>query len=186
MRIDWEKYRAECAKKRKRVLIRFRDMLLKGAAVSTVQSAPVCTGALTAALVTVLKQMTDLLCQYAGSAENSCNEETPVRMPGTGCGTVPADRERIRCAVRKSYFVRLSGIRNLKIAEEYVNTHFRYRETSEEDMTAWLLSFQGQPDAASELAHRIDEETDAFIREEIPKILRAYRKDAQPSRRRHL
>ena len=75
MEIDWEHYRIYCAEQRAGVLERFGSTLAKGAGTATVQSAPVYTGQLTAALVTVLRQMTDTLKMYGVSADKSAGAE---------------------------------------------------------------------------------------------------------------
>lgn len=151
MEIDWDQYRTRCADQRAGVLERFESTLLNGAALATVQSAPVYTGQLTAALVTVLRQMTDAMSQMM------CDQT-----------------DRLRQAMRERYFTRLGGIEELEIAREYVRTHFQYLEPSREDTTGWLLSFQGRRSAAGKLVREIDKETDLFIRQEVPGIVKEY------------
>ena len=156
MQMDWNRYRICCAQLREPVLTRFETTLLEGAGMSTVQSAPAYAGALTAALITVLRQMRDLLRQEA-----ACGE-----------GKDPActDWNRLGRKMRELYFLRLAGVDRLKVAQEYVREHYQYQDRSADGMAPWMLSFQGQHREAGELVRRIDEVTDAFIREDLPGI----------------
>ena len=156
MQMDWDRYRICCARLREPVLIRFETTLLEGAGMSTVQSAPAYAGALTASLITVLRQMRDLLRQEAACGAGDAPERT--------------DWNRLGRKMRESFFLRLAGVDRLKIAQEYVREHYRYQDRSADGMAQWLLSFQGQHEDARELVRRIDVETDAFIREELPSI----------------
>ena len=72
--------------------------------------------------------------------------------------------------MRERYFLRLAGVDRLKVAQEYVREHYQYQDRSADGMAPWMLSFQGQHKEAGELVRRIDEETDAFIREDLPGI----------------
>ena len=168
MEIDWDCYRTGCAEQRSSVLERFGSMLLKGAEIATVQSAPVYTGQLTAALVTILRQMTDTLKTYSLSIDDSA--EADIFKMKT------ALRGRFGQDINRHYFSRLSGIEELAIAQEYMRTHFQYQMPRREEMTEWLLSFHGRSSAVQELVRKIDEETDSFIREDVPKIVRAYQR----------
>ena len=165
MEIDWEQYRTNCQEQRAGVLERFGDMLLRGAGIATVQSAPVYTGQLTAVLVTVLRQMTDTLKMNGLSTDESAAAE--------GSKMVSAGRDHIRQEMKRRFFSRLSGIEELAIAQEYMRTHFQYQLPRREEMTEWLLSFQGRSIAVQELVRKIDKETDSFIREDVPKIVEA-------------
>ena len=165
MEIDWEQYRTGCQEQRADVLERFGDMLLRGAGVATVQSAPVYTGQLTAVLVTVLRQMTDTLKMNGLSTDESAAAE--------GSKIVSAGRDHCRQEMKRRFFSRLSEIEELAIAQEYMKTHFQYQMPRREEMTAWLLSFQGRSSAVQELVRKIDEQTDSFIREDVPKIVEA-------------
>ena len=168
MEIEWDCYRTDCAEQRSCVLERFGNLLLKGTGVATVQSAPVYTGQLSAVLVTVLRQMTDSLETYSLPTDESADAEVfKIKSPG---------RDRFRRAMRRQFFSRLSGIDELAIAQEYMRTHFQYQMPRREEMTVWLLSFQGRSSAVKELVRKIDEETDLFIREDVPKIAEAYLK----------
>ena len=153
MKMDWEQYRARYARERRPVLERFRTRLLEGAVMATPHSASGYAGALTAALITIFRQMTDLL--------------QDSRLPET-----PDSRNRVRHILKERYFIRLSGIDRFVIAEEYVRTHFRYQAPCPEETEEWLRSFRGHNTEAEHLVRRIDEETDAFIMEEMPGILK--------------
>ena len=166
MEIDWEQYRTNCQEQRAGVLERFGDMLLRGAGIATVQSGPVYTGQLTAVLVTVLRQMTDSLKMNGLSTDESPAAE--------GSKIVSAGRNHFRQEMKRRFFFRLSGIEELAIAQEYMRTHFQYQMPRREEMTAWLLSFQGRSSAVKELVQKIDEQTDSFIREDVPEIVEAY------------
>ena len=166
MEIDWEQYRTNCQEQRAGVLERFGDMLLRGAGIATVQSAPVYTGQLTAVLVTVLRQMTDSLKMNGLSTDESPAAESS-KMASAG-------RNHFRQEMKRRFFFRLSGIEELAIAQEYMRTHFQYQMPRREEMTAWLLSFQGRSSAVKELVQKIDEQTDSFIREDMPEIVEAY------------
>ena len=166
MEIDWEQYRTNCQEPRAGVLERFGDMLLRGAGIATVQSGPVYTGQLTAVLVTVLRQMTDTLKMNGLSTDESPAAESS-KMASTG-------RNHFRQEMKRRFFFRLSGIEELAIAQEYMGTHFQYQRPRREEMTAWLLSFQGRSSAVKELVQKIDEQTDSFIREDMPEIVEAY------------
>ena len=104
MEMDWDRYRICCARLREPVLTRFETTLLEGAGMSTVQSAPAYAGALTASLITMFRQMSDLLRQEAACWEEKGPEGTGWR--------------RIRRKMRESYFLRLAGVDRLKIAQE--------------------------------------------------------------------
>ena len=166
MEIDWEQYRTNGQEQRAGVLERFGDMLLRGAGIATVQSAPVYTGQLTAVLVTVLRQMTDSLKMNGLSTDESPAAESS-KMASAG-------RNHFRQEMKRRFFFRLSGIEELAIAQEYMRTHFQYQMPRREEMTAWLLSFQGRSSAVKELVQKIDEQTDSFIREDMPEIVEAY------------
>ena len=87
---------------------------------------------------------------------------------------VSAGRDHIRQEMKRRFFFRLSGIEELAIAQEYMRTHFQYQLPRREEMTEWLLSFQGRGAAVQELVRKIDEQTDSFIREDVPEIVEAY------------
>lgn len=157
METDWGRFRLLCAEARRPVLKRFEKELLEGAEVSTVLSAPSVTGALTAALMTILRQMADLLEQSGAAASGG-------DIGGRG-------RNRVRQSVRRAYFTRLSRIGELEPAREYIRTHYRQLPRRAEEMERWLSAFRKNPDAAEDLVRKIDAETDAFIREEIPDIV---------------
>ena len=188
MEIDWDHYRTCCAEQRAAVLGRFGSTLQKGAGMATVQSAPVYTGQLTASLVTILRQMTDALkmCGLSDGGSSDRIHGSPAdrrvrgMVPGGMAdaevsGRVSGSRDRLRQAVNRRYFSRLSGIEELEIAQEYVRTHFQYQMPRREELTAWLLSYQGRAGAVQDLVRRIDEETDSFIREEVPGIVKESR-----------
>ena len=84
-----------------------------------------------------------------------------------------AGRNRFRQEMNRRFFSRLSGIEELAIAQEYMRTHFQYQMPRREEMTEWLLSFQGRSIAVQELVRKIDKETDSFIREDVPMIVEA-------------
>ncbi len=159
MRIDLERYRKKSAAERHAVLIRFGAVLTEGAEIATPQSCTAYAGALTAALVTILRQMTDTLSEIVSGGEKEAGSKRP-------------DPGEIRRAMRRKYFRRLAGISDLKIAEEYVRVHYRYQPPQTTEMTEWLRSFQGRHEAVRDLVCRIDKETDAFIREDIPGMLK--------------
>ena len=184
MEIDWDHYRTCCAEQRAAVLGRFGSTLQKGAGMATVQSAPVYTGQLTASLVTILRQMTDALkmCGLSDGGSSDRIHGSPAdrrvrgMVPGGMAdaevsGRVSGSRDRLRQAVNRRYFSRLSGIEELEIAQEYVRTHFQYQMPRREEMTAWLLSYQGRAGAVQELVRKIDKETESFIREDLPRIV---------------
>ena len=159
MRINLERYRKQCAAKRRAVLVRFGAVLAEGAEIATPQSCVAYAGALTAALVTILRQMADML----GETVSGLEEEAGGKRPDPG---------EVRRVMRRKYFQRLAGISTLKIAEEYVRVHYRYQTPQTAEMTEWLRSFRGRYEAVEELVRRIDEETDAFIREDVPGVLK--------------
>ena len=104
MQMDWNRYRICCAQLREPVLTRFETTLLEGAGMSTVQSAPAYAGALTAALITVLRQMRDLLRQETACGEGKEQERT--------------DWNRLGRKTRERYVLRLPGVDGLRGAQE--------------------------------------------------------------------
>ena len=185
MEMDWDHYRTCCAEQRVAVLERFGRTLQKGADIATVQSALVYTGQLTASLVTILRQMTDTLklCElsagglsdglHGSPADRRIRGMAPAGMADAEVpGRVSGGRNHFRQAMNRCYFSRISGIEELEIAQEYVRTHFQYQMPRREEMTAWLLSYQGRAEAVQELVRKIDRETDSFIREDMPRIVK--------------
>ncbi|MBQ4177891.1 MAG: hypothetical protein II640_10530 [Lachnospiraceae bacterium] len=158
MVVDWNRYWEMCSDMAGPAFDRFRKKLLEGEQIATPQSAPAYLGALAAVLVTVCGQMMRNLELCAG--ENPEEEMADLR-----------DRSILRRIVRERYFRRLSGIREMEIAREYFRTHVQFLEPDRQAMTKWLLSFRGRRGDVNALAEAAEAETEAFVREEIPRIL---------------
>lgn len=142
MEIDWDCYRTGCAELRSSVLDRFGSMLLKGAGIATVQSAPVYTGQLTAALVTILRQMTDTLKTYSLSVDDSA--EADIFKMKT------ALRGRFGQDMNRHYFSRLSGIEELAIAQEYMSVS----DAPQRGNDCMAAVFQGRSSVVQELVRK--------------------------------
>ena len=156
--IDWKRYAQLCDDLNASAVERFTEALRKSAGVATRQSIPAYTGAMKASLVTMLRQMTDILKQMS---ESELREE---------------DREKIRWnrvkgQMREVWFGRLCGIENFPLVTDYMNTRIQNRPSDMESLYRWANSLRGNEKEIARIARRIREETALFEREDVPGIM---------------
>lgn len=156
--IDWEKYTALCEKACQPAIGRFSKMLLTASGVSTPQSIPVYAGAMKANLVTVLREMTDILKRMSKDS-----------LPGEAYENIRW--KAVTDRMREAWFGRLCKIDRLTIAADYVNTRLQNRKPDYEGLYQWVSSLQNQQDEVRKITERIQEETLVFARSEVPEIL---------------
>ena len=156
--IDWKKYAQLCDDASVTAIDRFDQSLRKAAGVATNQSIPVYTGAMKASLVTVLRQMTEILKQLAEKQLSESEYET-------------IHWKDVEDRMRESYFQRLCAIDNMQIAVEYTNTRLMNRPSDQEAVYRWVYSLHNKDREICRIVRRTTEESSAFVREDVPRIL---------------
>lgn len=156
--IDWKRYAQLCDDASVSAIDRFDQSLRKASGVATCQSIPVFTGAMKGSLVTILRQMSDILKQLARIRLSEKEYET-IRW------------KDVEDRMRETYFRRLCGIDNMQIAVEYVNTRLKNRPSDQEAVYRWVYSLQNKDQEISRIVQRTAEEVSAFAREDVPRIM---------------
>ena len=158
--IDWKRYTQLCEESYTQAIERFALSLRRAAGVATCLSMPVYTGTMTANLVTVLRQMTDILKQLA-------QKQLTEKEQHSICWRDVEER------MREVWFGRLSGIDNLPLAADYVNTRIHNRRSDSDALYMWISTLQSDYSEIERIVGRIREETALFTSEDVPLIMEA-------------
>lgn len=156
--IDWKRYAQLCDDASVSAIDRFDQSLRKAAGVATNQSIPVYTGAMKASLVTVLRQMGDILKQLAGRQLSEAEYEL-------------IHWKDVEDRMRETFFQRLCAIENMQIAAEYVNTRLMNKPSDQEAVYRWVYRLQSNDDEIRRIVRRTTEAASAFVREDVPRIM---------------
>jgi hypothetical protein len=156
--IDWKRYVRLCEEASAPAIDRFAQTLRKAAGVATNQSMPVYEGALKGSLVTVLRQMTDIL-KHMARLQLQEKEYGRIRW------------KDVEDRMREVFFQRLCAIENMYVATEYVNTRLRNLPSDQEMMYQWVYGLQNKEDEIDRIAGRISAEAAAFASEDVPRII---------------
>ena len=156
--IDWNRYTQLCEDIYTPAIDRFADTLRKAAGVATIQSMPIYTGTMKANLVTVFMEMKRILKQMA-KAQLPEEEWNRIRWRDV--------EERMR----ETWFKRLCGIKNLPIADDYVQTRIYNKSSDSVGLCQWVSSLQKKPSEINHLAGQIFKETALFILKDVPEIM---------------
>lgn len=156
--IDWNRYAQMCEESAGPAIDRFEESLRKSAGMATNQSIPVYMGLMKGSLVTVLRQMTDILEQLA-QKQLSKTERKKMHW------------KELEARMREAYFERLAAIDNMMIAEEYLNTRVRNKPSDYAGVYRWVSSLRNNDKEIRRIASRVREETSAFAKENAPDVL---------------
>ena len=148
-----------CEEKISSAIDRFAQTLRKAAGVATNQSMPVYEGALKGSLVTVLRQMTDIL-KHMARLQLQEKEYGRIRWKDVGRPDTGG------CSI-----LGLCAIENMYVATEYVNTRLRNLPSDQEMMYQWVYGLQNKEDEIDRIAGRISAEAAAFASEDVPRII---------------
>lgn len=158
--IDWKRYTQLCEESNTQTIERFAISLRRAAGVATYLSMPVYTGTMTANLVTMLRQMTDIL-KYLAGKQLTEEEQRSIRWRDV--------EERMR----EVWFGRLCGIDRFPLAADYVNTRIHNRHSDNDALYMWINTMQNDYSQIEHIVGRIREETALFTSEDVPLIMDA-------------
>ena len=157
-KFDWKQYAHLCEDASASAIDRFAQTLRRASGVATNQSIPVYTGTMKGCLVTVLRQMTDILKHLA-----------KIQLPEEAYDRIPW--KSVEDRMRDQFFQRLCAIDNMQIAVEYTNTRLMNRPSDQEAVYRWVYSLHNKDREICRIVRRTTEESSAFVREDVPRIL---------------
>ncbi len=158
--IDWKQYEGLCSEMAAPAVERFTDTLRKATVVATEQSIPVYSGAMRGSLVTVLRQMIDILKKLSEARLESSQLEK-IRW------------KHVEDGMRETYFLRLADIKDMYVAREYAACRIQGKTAEKGQMYQWVYSLHGKEKEIERIGRQILEQTRAFAGEDVPKILEA-------------
>ncbi len=156
MDINWNYYTNRCREMAAPAIDRFENSLLTACRVATAQSMPVYSGAMKASLITVHRDMVELL-------------KRSVQVAGTGAEeirwNVVSDR------MREAFFLRLGEIKNMEIAREYVRVRIRKLPPQKDLLFQWVTDLSKDEQSVKQLCTQVRKAAAAFASFEVPKIM---------------
>ena len=157
-KFDWKQYAHLCEDASASAIDRFAQTLRRASGVATNQSIPVYTGTMKGCLVTVLRQMTDILKHLA-----------KIQLPEEAYDRIPW--KSVEDRMRDQFFQRLCAIGNMQIAIEYVNTRLKNLPQDQGGVYQWVYSLQNDGEEIDRIIQALTREAAAFAREDVPRIM---------------
>ncbi len=156
--IDWNRYHELCIEVTRPAVERFAEALRSAVGVATEQSIPVFSGEMRGSLLTVLRQMTDILKQLS-QAQLTQSQINNINWKDT------------QSRLREMYFLRLAQIENMQIASEYVRERLQNELPQKGQIYHWVYSLQGNEDEVERIIRQTGEAVGEFSLKDVPKIM---------------
>ncbi len=156
--IDWKQYEGLSVEMAAPAVDRFEETLRKAVVVATEQSIPVFTGTLRGSLVTVMRQMLEILKRFSELQLDSRQVDK-------------IHWKTVEDEMREAFFSRLADIKDLYIAQDYLNYRVKGMPADMDRLYEWVYSLHGKEREIRRFSRQIMEKTKLFAREDVPRIM---------------
>ncbi len=156
MNINWNYYTDRCSESAALAIDRFKNSLLAACRVATAQSMPVYTGEMKASLITVHREMVELL-------------KRSVQEAGTGLGEIRWSAVSDR--IREAFFLRLGEIEDMEIAREYVRVRIRKLPPQKDRIFQWVTDLSKDEERVNRLCVQVRKVVAACASYDVPRIM---------------